>query len=193
MSRLGYTFYPKDWRSNMKIVGLSLQEKGFYRELIDECFIKQSANITLNKRTFCAFHRLNSRSFARLLQKLEESLLIVCPNFDETLTEVNILIPSVSKRLKIKEVKTETLKKPPLIKENIKRIEDKDKLYSKNEFIESWNQLRTQHLKKPSFVKTLGGNEQETKFRELTRDYEKKDFEFAMIGLFKLYGTKEKV
>lgn len=99
MAKLGYTFYPKDWRSSMNVSQLTLQEKGFYRELIDECFIQSSSKILINCKTFTRINQLNVRSFARLLAKLHESLLIVCPNFDQTLTEVEILIPSVSHRL----------------------------------------------------------------------------------------------
>jgi hypothetical protein len=99
MARLGYTFYPKDWRSSMNVSQLNLQERGFYRELIDECFIQNSFKIKINCKSFTRIHQLNSRSFARLLAKLHESLLIVCPNFDQTLPEVEILIPSVSHRL----------------------------------------------------------------------------------------------
>jgi len=99
MAKLGYTFYPKDWRSSMNVSQLNLQERGFYRELIDECFIQNSCKITINCKSFTRIHQLNSRSFARLLAKLHESLLIVCPNFAQTLTEVEMLIPSVSHRL----------------------------------------------------------------------------------------------
>lgn len=83
----------------MNVSQLNLQEKGFYRELIDECFIQNSYQIKINCKTFTRIHQLNVRSFARLLAKLHESLLIVCPNFDQSLEEVEVLIPSVSNRL----------------------------------------------------------------------------------------------
>jgi len=95
MAKLGYTWYAKDWRSNMDVSELSLQEKGFYRELIDECFLKNTSQIQINERTFCRLHGINSRTFAKVLQKLHDSLLIVIDNFDETI----ISIPSTSKRL----------------------------------------------------------------------------------------------
>jgi len=99
--QLGYTFYPKDWRSNMNVQELTLKEKGFYRELIDECYIQNSDKITLKCKTFARIQQLNARSLATLITKLDESLLIVCPNFDQTSEEVEILIPSVSARLGI--------------------------------------------------------------------------------------------
>jgi septum formation topological specificity factor MinE len=95
MSKLGYTWYAKDWRSNMNVSDLTLQEKGFYRELIDECFIRNSSKIQLNERTFCRLHGINSRTFTKVLQKLHESLLIVIENYDD----VTISIPSTIKRL----------------------------------------------------------------------------------------------
>jgi len=52
MARLGYTWFTKDWRSNMNVSQLSLQEKGFYRELIDECYLQNSNKIQINERTF---------------------------------------------------------------------------------------------------------------------------------------------
>lgn len=33
--KLGYTWYPKDWRSSRRVFRLTLAERGFYRELID--------------------------------------------------------------------------------------------------------------------------------------------------------------
>ena len=97
MSKLGYTWYAKDWRANMSVSELTLQEKGFYRELIDECFLQNASTIQLNERTFCRLHGINSRTFAKVLRKLHESSLIVLENLDETL----ISIPSTIKRLGI--------------------------------------------------------------------------------------------
>jgi hypothetical protein len=139
MARLGYTFYPKDWRSSMNVSQLNLQERGFYRELIDECFIQNSFKIKINCKSFTRIHQLNSRSFARLLAKLHESLLIVCPNFDQTLPEVEILIPSVSHRLGVikdasnggkgKALNTQKSSAKENIKEKEKEKESKQVIY----------------------------------------------------------------
>ena len=95
MAKLGYTFYPKDWRSSYKVSGLSLQEKGFYRELIDECYINNTKTIQLNAQTFCRLHGINRRSFDKLLQNLSETSLIVIEDLSKTI----ITIDSVSVRL----------------------------------------------------------------------------------------------
>lgn len=96
MAKLGYTWFTKDWRSNMNVSQLSLQEKGFYRELIDECFLQSSNKIQVNERTFCRLHGINSRSFKKLLQNLFKTSLITIENNSNN----TIIIHSVSKRLK---------------------------------------------------------------------------------------------
>lgn len=93
--KLGYTFYPKDWRSSDAVFGLTLQEKGFYRELIDECFIEQSEKIHVNVRSFTRKHGINARTYSKLIQKLCETSLIVLENFDETM----LYVPSVCSRM----------------------------------------------------------------------------------------------
>jgi hypothetical protein len=35
MSKLGYTFYPKDWQTSDRVFQLSLEERAIYREIID--------------------------------------------------------------------------------------------------------------------------------------------------------------
>lgn len=83
----------------MDVSELTLQEKGFYRELIDECFLKSSSKIELNERTFCRLHGINSRTFTKVLRKLHESSLIVLENIEGTI----ISVPSTSKRLGVVE------------------------------------------------------------------------------------------
>lgn len=99
MTKLGYTWYPKDWRSSMNVSQLSLQEKGFYRELIDECYLQNSNKIAFKMQTFTRLHGINSRSFEKLLQNLHETLLILIEKFDKNTGEVEIVINSVSDRL----------------------------------------------------------------------------------------------
>lgn len=141
MAKLGYTWYAKDWRANMDVSELTLQEKGFYRELIDECFIKNSSKIQINERTFCRLHGINSRTFTKVLRKLHESLLIVIENFDETI----VYIPSTSKRLGVIESASEggkkSRKKVTKFKENIKeksKEKVKEKILNSQSWIESF-------------------------------------------------------
>ncbi len=131
MAKLGYTWYAKDWRSNMDVSELTLQEKGFYRELIDECFLKNTSKIQLNERTFCRLHGINSRTFTKVLQKLHDSFLIVIENFDETI----ISIPSTTKRLGVIEKAVKGGKSS--VKNSVKKIaksKEKEKEKEKVEY-----------------------------------------------------------
>lgn len=57
--------------------------------------------------------------------------------------------------------------------------------YGPKEFIDDWNNVRTQTLKKPSHLKTLGAYESKYAFSELSKVYDRQDFINAMTGLFK--------
>jgi len=87
--KLGYTWWTKDWRSSLNVAALDLQTRGFYRELIDECYIQKSNVLTLNSKTLCKLYGINIRTFKKLLQNLCESSLIVLRNNDTFEIEVN--------------------------------------------------------------------------------------------------------
>lgn len=57
--------------------------------------------------------------------------------------------------------------------------------YGQAEFINDWNELRVQHLKKPSHLNTLNGFGSKDKLKELLKSYTRDDFRNALIGLFK--------
>ena len=57
-------------------------------------------------------------------------------------------------------------------------------LYSKKEFLKDWNELRTKHFKKPSFLNTLYPDD-ELLLKDLLKGNTKEDVRNAMIGLFK--------
>ena len=60
-----------------------------------------------------------------------------------------------------------------------------NQVYSENEFLKDWNELRKKHLKKPSFLNSLGKPDDKENFYELIKNYSKDDFRNALIGLFK--------
>lgn len=68
---------------------------------------------------------------------------------------------------KVKESKVNTLKE-----------------YSEKEFLADWNELRKKHLDKPSFLNKITGQDLEN-FKDLQKDYNREDFRYALIGLFK--------
>tara|TARA_R110000782_G_scaffold196737_1_gene286033 strand:+ start:237 stop:1022 length:786 start_codon:yes stop_codon:yes gene_type:complete len=128
--KLGYTFYPKDWRANDEVFELSLQEKGFYRELLDQCFLESSAEIEINRSSFTRKHKINSRTYSKLIQKLCESSLILLQNNCETL----IVIPSVYSRLGVINEASNGGKKSS--REGIKNINNGEKKVTKENRIE---------------------------------------------------------
>ena len=56
--------------------------------------------------------------------------------------------------------------------------------YTKKEFLEDWNELRKQYLKKPSFLNSLQRDSNEN-FNQLINDYDRQSFRNALVGLFK--------
>lgn len=57
--------------------------------------------------------------------------------------------------------------------------------YDEVEFVSDWNELRTEHLKKPSYLKRIGSQEDVRNFKDLLKSYVRLDFRHGMIGLFK--------
>lgn len=87
---------------------------------------------------------------------------------------------------------TETQKQKVIVSDNpqskvkeSKVKETKVSKYEVSDFLKDWNELRTQHLKKPSFIKKLTSYDDENSFKALAKDYNAEDFKNAMIGLFK--------
>ena len=90
---------------------------------------------------------------------------------------------SLGGRPKNNRIKTETITelKP---NQNHNRTEDKIIEYNKKEFLKDWNDLRTKHFKKPSFLNTLYPDD-ELLLKDLLKGNTKEDVRNAMIGLFK--------
>ena len=104
-------------------------------------------------------------------------------------------VNSIDNQVKGYEDKTKTklpLSTPPCLGGKITptlqvqvEVQEKGKVeYTKGEFLKDWNELRLQHLKKPSFLNTLRGEDLDN-FKDLAKDYKQEDFKFSLIGLFK--------
>lgn len=52
MSKLGYTWYPKDWNNSEAVFELTLQQRGLYRELIDLAMLNDNKTI-VNIKVWC--------------------------------------------------------------------------------------------------------------------------------------------
>jgi len=91
MSKLSYTWYPKDWSNDEKVFKLKLNERGLYRELIDIAMLndnKSEFNIDVWIRRF--------NSSEKELKDIIQVLL------DENLIQINdnnVFILSCEKRL----------------------------------------------------------------------------------------------
>jgi hypothetical protein len=68
--------------------------------------------------------------------------------------------------------------------DSVNEIKDKSFTYTKKEFLNDWNELRTKHLKKPSHSNRLTF-EDENNLRSISKDYTQEQIQFALIGLFK--------
>lgn len=67
---------------------------------------------------------------------------------------------------------------------SVSEIIDKSITYGKEDFLNDWNSLRKEHLGKPSFLNTID-RDSEDNFKQLLNNYQKEDFKYALIGLFK--------
>ena len=96
MSKLGYTWYPKDWGNSEAVFELNLSERGLYRELIDMAMMNDNKTIINNKvwsRKFCcSIEELN-----KILKSLE-LLGLIQIDFDGS---NELFIPSCEARLNL--------------------------------------------------------------------------------------------
>jgi len=67
---------------------------------------------------------------------------------------------------------------------NVKEIIDKSITYTKEDFLIDWNELRTKHLKKPSFLNSIQRDAMDN-FKSLIGNYNREQFKEALVGLFK--------
>lgn len=130
-SKLGYTFYPKDWQTNDKVFELNLEQRAVFRELIDLAMINDN-KIEFKYSTW-------SRKLGVEISKLQKIIneLIDYDLVTETSEQV-FFIPSCEKRLNLKRggkkggkksSKNKLSVKPtpkPTIKPMVKQIEDKE-------------------------------------------------------------------
>jgi len=131
MSKLGYTFYPKDWSSDDAVFELLLDERGLFRELIDLAMLNDNTT-KINSSVWC-------RKFAITKEKLDDILAILSDKELIKIDKNTLFIPSCEKRLKLVRAgrnggKKSTKNKPngkPLVKPTHKplgkQIEKKEK------------------------------------------------------------------
>lgn len=95
MSKLGYTWYTKDWNTSEAVFELNLEERGFYRELIDLAMLndnKTEIKFSVWRRKFDT----DINTLENILHRLETLKLIKLNDEANTL-----FIPSCEPRLKM--------------------------------------------------------------------------------------------
>ena len=91
MSKLGYTWYQKDWNTSEAVFQLDLSERGLYRELIDLAFLNDNKT-KINSRVW-------TRKFNTSKEELE-SILDVLQQLELIEVKDNVIfIPSCEPRL----------------------------------------------------------------------------------------------
>ena len=115
MSKLGYTFYPLDWTSSEQVFQLNLEERGFYRELIDLAMLND--NETQIKTSVWA-RKFDSdiNTLESILDVLETLKLIERSDLNKTL-----FIPSCESRLKFVRAGRKGGQNKPLPKQTTKQ------------------------------------------------------------------------
>lgn len=201
MSKLGYTWYPKDWGNSEAVFELDLTQRGFYRELIDMAMLNDNTTI-INFKVWSRKFSSNEKELHEILVLLDSLELII-------IDEDSIFINSCEARLNLsrggrkggkKSAKNKPTPKPtpkPLLsldENNDKPTPNQRKVNIKeskvninieldfNKFLEWFNLRRTSYIEKPSNIKRLT-REQEITLGNLKKSYSTEDFELAMYNL----------
>jgi len=101
MSKLGYTWYPKDWNNSEAVFELTLQQRGLYRELIDLAMLNDNKTIS-NYRVWARKWNIEIDLLLSELDNISRLGLLEYHNQDdnEDLPSI-IFIPSCEPRLNL--------------------------------------------------------------------------------------------
>ena len=128
MSKLGYTWYPKDWGNSDAVFELLLHERGMFRELIDMAMLNDNKT-EIKTSLWCRKFAIKEDELEAILTTLEGLGLI-------EINDNNLFIPSCEKRLSLVRrgskggKKSKPNEKPttkPNKKPNTNQIEKKEK------------------------------------------------------------------
>lgn len=71
-----YTWYPKDWASSRRVFNLNLQQRGLYRELIDQAYANRN-RIPVDVQLWARFYNSTITEIQSILDELEVKGLVV--------------------------------------------------------------------------------------------------------------------
>ena len=186
MSKLSYTWYPKDWLYSDNVFELKLNERGLYRELIDMAMLND------NKVEF------KPESWARKLNSTFEEVNSII----KTLKQQNLVIvedgvvkvPSCEARLNLvrggrlggkASTKKQAFVKPtpkPLLSLPLSKEKDKRKETKEEGFLNWFNKQKLIHCGKEGKFRSLNLNDSKN-FKKLSDTYTPKDFLTAFKSL----------
>jgi hypothetical protein len=115
MSKLGYTWYPKDWGNSDSVFELSLSERGLYREFIDLAMLNNNTT-EIKKEVWIRKFCVSETELNTIVKKLINLKLIEIKG--------NILfVPSCENRLKLVRAGSDGGKKSkPIVKPLVKPL-----------------------------------------------------------------------
>ena len=123
MSKLGYTWYPKDWGNSEAVFELTLAERGLYRELIDMAMLNDNKTV-VNYKVWCRKFDVEEKELELLIEHLMVLELI---NYNGE----DIFVPSCEARLNLvrggKKGGKKSRKNKPTPKPFVSLGENKDK------------------------------------------------------------------
>tara|TARA_R110001632_G_scaffold228177_1_gene363186 strand:- start:38 stop:712 length:675 start_codon:yes stop_codon:yes gene_type:complete len=130
MSKLGYTWYPKDWGNSEAVFELTLEERGLYRELIDMAMLNDNTT-ECNYNVWSRKFNIDFDDILVLLDKIAEvNLIEYVINEDENIKDT-IFIPSCEPRLKLsrggKNGGIKSRKSKPTVKPIVSLVENNSK------------------------------------------------------------------
>jgi hypothetical protein len=120
---------------------------------------------TGNEIIYC--QKLKDR-FEAVLVRRKRQRKVPLQELSTSITQLNEVLEPTNSQSKVKEKKLNT------------PIE-----YSEQEFLDDWNTKRQEHLKKPSHLNALVKIEDSEKFIELKSNYDRIEFQNALVGIFK--------
>ena len=197
--KLGYKWYDKDWATNEKVAELNLEERGFYRELIDLA-MRRDNKVNKNIRWFSRNYNSNPAKIKKLLSRLEsvnvieiEDDIITVPSCWGRISAINIAskggnATAENRRKAEEEGALKGTLKGTLKEKKVNETKQKETIVEEvsncDWFIESWNLNLIEHTNAKVGSLTFLTKEQKDSISKLLNDgLEIDDIKKGIVGL----------